>query len=493
MTRLSRDQLFESNSLGLDLAQKSIGGGVSMFGAQAVMFVIQMVGTVVLARILAPEDYGLIAMAAVVVGFAKMFRDAGLSMATVHLQTISHEQISTLFWINTVVVVTLGVVMSLSAPLVAAFYHREELLAITVVLAGAFVVNGLSIQHDALLKRHMRFATIAAENMLAQAANVSVCILLALLGFGYWALAAGPWVSALVTTGFSFNACRWMPGRPRSGTGVRVMLRFGGDVTGFNLANYFARNADNILIGRYIGTEGLGMYSKAYSLFMMPLTQVRGPMTEVAMPVLSSLRSEPERYRRYYLRLVDAMAVLSVPIAALCVIESEFLIRVLLGDAWLGSVPVFRLLAIVGLVQAVESTRGVVLLSLGMSRKHLKWGVVNALVMMAAFAIGIRWGIVGVAGAYVLASYGVLLPNLWYAFAGTPISVRAFFRAIAPSFLLAGLAGIAAVAAHSVSSEWFTRGLCGTITFALVYATLSSGRPSVRENLRYAMKWVKSP
>jgi O-antigen/teichoic acid export membrane protein len=489
--RLHAGQVFESEGLDRDIGARSVGGGLAMFGSQGAMFLVQLAGTVILARLLTPDDYGLIAMTAVVTGFAKMFRDAGLTAATVQSKDISHDQVSTLFWVNMAVIAALGVCILASAPFVAAFYRDGRVTAITAVLAVAFVVNGLSIQHDALLKRHMMFSVIAAENVLALIMNVVACVALAVLGFGYWALVAGPCVSAVVTTGMSFYYCPWIPGRPRRATGARRMLAFGGNVTGFNVANYFSRNMDNILIGRYIGADSLGLYSKAYSLFMLPLTQIRGPMTEVAMPALSSIRFDPERFRQYYLRLVDAMSTLAVPLAAICLVEADFVIRLVLGPKWIAVVPVFRLLAVVGLIQAPESTRAVVLLSLGESRKHLNWGVANAIVTVTAFAIGLRWGIVGVAAGYVAASYLMLFPNLIYSFSGTPVSVSDFLRAVMPAVLAAAAASGAAVGiTYVVHAGWLLEGLAGSVAFVVVYFALSYTRAPVRANLGLLRGWI---
>jgi PST family polysaccharide transporter len=455
-----------------------------MLGAQAAMFVLQLAGTVVLARILTPADYGLIAMTAVVFGLAKVFRDAGLGVATVQRKSIAHDQVSTLFWVNVLVLGVIALVVAATAPLVASFYRAPQVTGITLILSAAFFVNGLSIQHDALLKRHMMFRAVAVENVTAQALNIAASIVLALAGFGYWAIVAGPCVSAVVTTGMSFWLCPWIPGRPKRGTDVRGMLRFGANVTGFNIANYLSRNLDNILVGRYLGAVQLGLYSKAYTLFTQPLQQIRGPIADVAMPVLSALKDQPERYRSYYARFVDVLAMLTVPIGAYCFVEADFLIRVLLGPSWAGVVPVFRVLALVGILQAVESTRGLVLLSQGQSRRHLNWGVANSAILAVAFVVGLPFGIIGVATGYAVASYGVLFPNLVYCFRGTPVTVGTFVRSVAPSLAAAAVASAGAWAVGALLSVgWMAEGVAATLTFGVLYVGLCALRPAARSNV----------
>jgi PST family polysaccharide transporter len=262
---------------------------------------------------------------------------------------------------------------------------------------------------------------------------------------------------------------------------------------GFNLVNYFSRNSDNILIGRFIGAEGLGLYSRAYSIFLMPLQQVRGPLVDVAMPALSALKDEPERFRRYYAHLVDTVSMLSVPLAMFCLVEADFLIHALLGPKWMGVVPVFRILATIGVVQAAEGTRGVVFLSQGLSRRHFKWGVISAVVLVAAFVAGLPFGIVGVAFAYTAASYALLLPSLYYCFAGTPVTVGLFMRALVPSLLFALAAALGALAvtwALGAYGSW--AGIASSAVFMVVYVALAATRSSARRNMSLVMTELRS-
>ena len=450
--------------------------------SQGVSFILQMVGTVVLARLLTPADYGLITMVAVVVNFVTMFKDAGLSMATVQKDNITHEQISTLFWINVFISIALGLCVLVSSPLVAWFYGKPELTAITAVLSISFIFSGLSIQHAALLRRNMRFGSLAIVQIASQVITLTVTILLAFYGWRYWALVGGSLTTAFATVVLTFFFCPWLPGHMQKGTGVRDMLKFGGHLTGFNFINYFSRNADNVLIGRFIGADALGLYARAYNLFMMPISQIRGPLNQVAMPVLSSLKDQPERYVRYYQRLLDIMATLTFPLTIYCAIEAEFLIRLLLGPQWLGAVSVFRILAIAGLIQPIFTTWGVVVLSCGYARRYLIWGSINAVVCVVAFILGIPFGIKGVAGFYTIACYIMVLPTLWACFSGTPIRVSLFFRTLLMPLLLGTLAAAGVVILkYAWGSDSTMSHVYYASIFGIMYIGLSLCRRSVRE------------
>ena len=458
-------------------------------GGQGICLVLQIASTMVLARLLTPADFGLIAMVTVIVNFATMFKDAGLSMATVQKDKISHEQISTLFWINVFISVFLGLCILGGSPLIAWFYGKPELTAVTAVLSLSFILSGLSIQHAALLRRHMHFGNLATVKVASQVIMLSVTIVLALCGYRYWALVGGSLTTAAITTALTFFFCPWVPGRMRKGTGVRDMLKFGGHLTGFEFVNYFARNADNILIGRYIGADALGLYAKAYQLFMMPISQIRGPLTQVAMPVLCSLKDQPERYVKYYQRLLDILATLTIPLTIYCALEADFLIRLLLGSQWVAVVSVFRILAIAGLVQAIASTRGLVLISYGFSKRYFYYGAFSAVLCVVSFIVGIPYGIEGVAASYTIANYLFLVPALFYCFSKTPVTVSLFFKTLFLPLLTGTLAGGGVLLfKHVWPSELFIVHGLSLVLFGLLYIGLSFCRQSIRETWNMFLK-----
>lgn len=413
-----------------DLARKSARGGVVTLSSQAARFALQLASTVVLARLLTPADFGLIGMVSVIVAFGQVLREAGLPTATVQQSNLTVDQASAMFWANAATSVGLGLLLAVSAPLVSRFYGQPELTSVTVVLAVAFALGGLGNQHAALLQRRFFFTSLAVTQIAAQAAYLVVAVVMALTGLGYWSLAGGLVAQALVLLATTLAACRWRPRRPRRGVEAAGMLRFGAGVLGFDIANYFSRNMDNILIGRYLGAAPLGLYSRAYGLFMLPVSQVRAPIGQVALPVLSSLRLEPDRYRHYSQLLLSALGLLIVPMVLLCVWEADLIVRLALGPQWEEAVPVFRILAVGALVQPVASARGLVLLSLGLSQRYFRWGVANAILNVAAFVAGLPFGIKGVAAAYAIVNYAILVPSLHYCFSSTPVRVSDFWRAM---------------------------------------------------------------
>jgi PST family polysaccharide transporter len=491
--RLDPAELFVSGHLSGDLAGKTARGGLSALVSQAAQFLVQAVGVVVLARILTPADYGIVGMVAVFIGLAQVFKDGGLAMGTIQRDEISAEQISTVFWMNVALLGIVGLAVVAAGPLLAAFFRQPELAPVTAVLGLAFIVNGLSVQHDALLRRHMRFTAVAITQVVPLVLSLATSITLALLGWGYWALVAGTVVVAISSTALSYILCPWIPGWVRRGTGALHLLRFGGDLTAFNVFDYFAQNADNILVGRVIGASALGLYSKAYSLFVLPMTQIRVPLSGVAMPVLSSLKSQPERYRRYYRKFLGAVAFATLPLSVYCVLQGDFLIALLLGPKWAGAAPVFRILALASIVQAPASTRGLVLISLGRSRRFLWLGVVNSIVMVIAFVIGLRWGITGVAAAYAAANWLMLIPTLVFAFRGTPVSVGLFFGVLArPGACVVAAAALSLVVYRLTGDTGMIPHAVFFVVFFGTYALLASRSGFLRETWKAFIGGVTS-
>jgi PST family polysaccharide transporter len=239
-------------------------------------------------------------------------------------------------------------------------------------------------------------------------------------------------------------ACGWRPGRPARGAGVRSMLAFGGNFTGFSVINYFARNLDNLLIGRFWGSQQLGLYAKAYQLLLLPIDQINSPVTTVAVPALSRLNDSPERYRRVYLRIMEKVAMLTMPAVALMIAVSDWVVLVVLGPQWAEAGRIFAVLGVAALLQPVNNTTGWLFISQGRTRDMLRWGLVGGMIIIASIVAGLPWGATGVATSYSLVFVCVVTPLL-YSFVGRtgPVRPRDIYATVAPSFCAAAAVGVA--------------------------------------------------
>lgn len=274
------------------------------------------------------------------------------------------------------------------------------------------------------------------------------------------------------------------------------MVAFGADLTGFNFANFFARNLDNILIGRYWGGVQLGLYERAYKLLLFPLTQITNPLSRVMVPALSRMATEPERYRRAYLRVMRLVLFATLPGVAVSIAMADTLIPFLLGAQWSESAPIFAALGFAGLVQPLNNPAGWLFVSQGRSREFLYWGVATAAFAVSAFAIGIAWGALGVAIAYAISEY-IKTPILWwYLGRKGPIRMLDIIRHAWPYVFGAHLALFCVIKlAPRFPEAAFPSLIVGMMlsygVVAALSATTSSGRETLREGVQLLIRTIR--
>lgn len=439
---LTKNEHFQTEHLRDDLRGRSLRGGVATLSGQAVKFILQLASTAILARLLTPDDFGLVAMVAAITGFIMLFKDLGLSMATVQRADITHEQVSTLFWVNVAASSAIMVLTAVIAPVISRFYGEPRLTAITLALAVGILLGGLTVQHQALLSRQMRFKALVVIDIASQSAGIAVAAVSAWLGLGYWALVLMQLMTAGSTATGVWLACSWRPGLPARGTGVRELLAFGGNMTGFSVINYFARNLDNMLIGWWWGAGPLGFYSRAYSLLMLPIGQIVAPISSVANPSLSRLQDDPEKFRSYYLKALSIVAYASMPLIVMLGVFSREIFVLILGSQWLESAEIFQILAVAGFWQPVISTVGWLYVSLNRTRRMAQWGFIASPLIMLSFCIGLHWGARGVAVGYAAVMWLLLGLAFRFALKDTPITPGAVFRTLFRPFVLSAILGI---------------------------------------------------
>ncbi len=427
---------FDTSHLESDLKGRSIRGGAVTIGGQAARFVIHMGSNIVLARLLAPSVFGLVAMVTAVTGFAQLFKDLGLSMATIQKASITQRQISAMFWVNVAVSMLIALLITALAPAVAWFYGEPRLTAITAALALSFLFGGLTVQPQALLRRQMRYGILTAVDVAAMLLGASSAIAAALLGAGYWALVINQLVHAFCVAAGTWIFSRWRPGFIIRNAGIREMLHFGANLTGFNILNYFARNLDNILIGKVWGTVSLGLYTKAYSLLMLPLQQINAPISAVAVPTLSRLQDDPKRYRTYYLKTIRLITSLTMPGMMFLIVMADEVILLLLGPQWSETSRIFMVLGISGLMQPVANSTGWLFISQGRTREMFRWGFIGSGKTVLAILAGLPWGAFGVAVSYT--AVGLVTGPLLYWFVGRtgPVGFRDIYRALGTPLLI---------------------------------------------------------
>ncbi|WP_159600383.1 lipopolysaccharide biosynthesis protein [Agromyces humi] len=387
-----------SPSLG---ASASRGAAVTLSG-QLVRVLIQLCGIVILARLLTPADYGLVAMVTAIVGVAEIFRDFGLSAAAVQAKTLSRHQRDNLFWTNTAIGLVLSLTVLATSGLIAGLYDDPRLQSITAVLSVTFLLNGISTQYRADLNRNLSFFRLSLAEIGGQAAGVASGIVLAVLGFGYWALVAQQVVQAGLTVVLLVAFARWIPGWIHRGESIRSFIGFGASLFGSQLLGYAARNADSVVIGARFGPVDLGLYNRAFQLMMLPLLQINAPSTRVALPVLSRLQDQRERFAAFIsFGQVAMLTIIGVAFAYLGA-QAGSVIAVALGDQWVDATPIFQILLVAGFFQAANYAAYWVFLAKGLARSNFLYALATRPAMVVLIVIGSAWGVYGVAIAYTV-------------------------------------------------------------------------------------------
>lgn len=436
-----------------DLKGTVLRSGLVRLGGQAANFALRLGSIAVLARLLDPHDFGLVAMATVVTGVYQLFTTAGLSSATVQKDTITDEQLSTLFWINVLVGVILALLCAATAPVLAEFYHEPQLLWLTVAMGGGFLLTAVAVQHSALLQRHLRYPVLTLIEILSSLLGVVAAIGMALGGLGYWAVVGMTLVSSAVYAVGVWVAAGWIPGMPRSITAVRSMLSFGGTITLNSLVVYVAYNFEKVLLGRYWGADVLGLYDRGYKLINIPTAELNSAIGGVAFSALSRLQNDPARLKSYFLKGYSLVLSMTLPITIFCAVFVDDIIQVVLGPKWTDAAIIFRLLTPTILIFGIINPLAWLLYSLGLQVRSLKIALVIAPLVITAYIIGLPYGPSGVAFAYSAAMTLWLIPHVVWCLHGTMIYPRDLVLA-AGRPLLAGT--VAAAFAFGVQ-YWFGR------------------------------------
>ncbi len=415
-------EYFDSEEFRANLRKHAVRGAGATLITQFSSFLIHIVGVAFLARLLTPDDFGLVAMATAIYVFFRLLRNFGLTDATIQEKELNHRKVSTLFWVNAVFSVLITLAFIALGPVIAWFYNDPRITGIAAVLSLDLFFGGLATQHRALLKRTFQFYRNAAIEIPAALAGFGAAIFLAWRGWGYWAIVMRWPVSALVEFLTAWTYCRWRPGLPTRGVGIMPMIRFGMNMLGNFSVGYFSTYLDKILIGWRYGSLSLGFYDRAYQLFMAPAQNMATPLTHVAVATLSKLRDEPEKYRRYYLNAVSSIAFIGFPLSAILTVMSNDVVRLLLGPQWGQTARIFSVFGLAIGIQMIYATNAWLHISLGRSDRWFRWSIWGTLGTTVSYLVGLPFGPFGVVIAYTATTYILTGPCLWYA--GQPINLK---------------------------------------------------------------------
>ncbi len=404
--------------------------GLAQVGVQLASLAI----SVILTRLLSPQDFGLIAMIVAFTGFAAVFSDMGFGAALVQQLDLQQHHKNAVFWLSVGTGALITLIIFVAAPYIASFYGVPALQPLTVALSVIFFINAFATVKVALLQKTMNFRPLATAQLTATVLSGLLAIYLAFSGFGVWSLVAMSVASAMVYVVVLWIIAPWRPDLSLRWDALRDLSKFSRNLLGFSIFNYWARNGDNLLIGRYVGSAALGIYARSYSILLLPVWQVSGVISNVMFPALSSIQKDVERVREMYLSSLSVISLVTFPLTLGLLVVSRSFVLALFGDKWAGMIPILQVFSLLAVIQSISTTVGWIYQSQGRTDIMFRWGLLAGSIYVISFVVGLRWGAVGVAVAYTIANF-----LLWYPTWSVParlidLNFVTMLRRLAPTF-----------------------------------------------------------
>jgi PST family polysaccharide transporter len=479
-------RLFGPRPVMPELDGASIRGGAAMFLANVGARVVRLVSMLVLARLLTPADFGVLAVVMAYVGVAGLLYELGLATATVQRSTLTSQQVSALFWINTGAGAGLAVGGLLAAPWLGRLYGDPRIEVTCELLALRPLLGALGVQHLALLQRAMRFRESAAIGLFATAVGSAASVLLAWQGWSFVALALGSLIASAITVALAWIVCPWRPGRPRMDPAVREMVGYGAYLVGFGFLGTLGTGLHSMLLALVADVESAGLYQRAYSLLQLLQGLTLGAVAAVAMSALSQLQGQPEAFRLYYLRCATFLATVCAPAAAAGLLFADELMRVLFGPQWVASGPLFAIMCVGLVCYALSYSTGWIYLATGQVRRMMHWGVIGWAGVIVGTLIGLPLGLRGLAIAQTVSMVLIVVPCLAMAFRGTQITLGSLWLSIWRPLLAALVAaGVTALARGMLPEAALPRLAVGVSLFGGIYLLLLSEALGQRPQLLF--------
>lgn len=459
-------------------------------GAQFLGQTLHIVIRLILARLLVPADFGLVAMAMVFLSLTPLVTDLGVGNALTQRQELTEAHRSTAFWLTLAVALVLFIAFVVTAPWVGLFFREPMVVPIVRVLALSFLLGAPESIYAALLRRRFRFKILGLRRIVATAIGGACGIAAALWGLGVWALVLHTLVSTILGSALLAWQARWLPRLTFSRQAARELWGFGRWVTGSRLLNHANRTADNLLVGRFLGSTALGLYSFSYQAVLLPLTYVARPIASVSFPSFAVMQDDPPRCARAFLRTLELITVIAWPLAALGAFASPAVIPQVVGPEWNDAIPVFRLLSGVAALHAFMNLAAPLFDGLGHPGWGFRWTLLVLSLNLTGFVVGLSWGVTGVA-AGLLAATILQMPCQWWILQSLlPLSFRQLSGLFLRGVTLFGATGGAWLLTdrHVISAETLpglvaALFLTGILSLGAAFLLFPKARHSVRRIL----------
>lgn len=414
--------------------------------ANIVQQIVSLIGLVVFAKLLSPHDFGTFSILMIFIGFLAIFSDMGTSAALIHIQEPSQNLLSSIFFLNILIGTTLTLLLGLSASAIANYFHNPDLKVLLQIVSVNFIVLSLGIVQKSLFEKEMAFKILSLLNSIAILLGLIGGLIAAAMGLGVYSLVIQLIINSLLSIAMIWYFSSWRPDWYFSWGEIKKIWSYTSHLSVFTIINYFSKNADNFLIGKYLSSSALGVYSLAYRIMLYPLQNISITLMKVLFPAFSTLQNDNEKFKKIYLQVIFALALITFPIMTGLMATALPLVDVVFGDKWQGLGMLLIILAPSGLLRSIYSTVGALFMAKGNTNTQLKLGTANAILTVIGFIIGLQWGINGVALAYLIVNIGMLYPTFYISWKQIELNVSQGLAVLLPLFFIASFMGIATYA-----------------------------------------------
>ncbi len=413
-----------------------------------------MVTITVLARLLGPDEFGVVGYATLAIAYLSVLQDLGLSHALIQRRTNIEEASDTVFTSNLLVGMTLTLIIYVTAPFIAVFFHEPRVELLMRVLGVSFTIEALGSAHLALLRRDLNFRRKLIPDLGRALVKGVVSISLALLGYGVWSLVIGQIAGAVTSAVLAWMSCPWRPRLHINTSLIRSMLTFGIPLIAIDILSAIGSNLDFTLIGRLLGDTALGLYTMAYRIPELAITSIWNVLAQVLFPAYSSVQHDMRLLTKGFLATIRYLQIVIVPISLTIIILADPLVHALLGPDWVEAIPVFRLIAVSSLIHSIGTNVGDVYKAIGRPNILWKLGIINIAVLAICMVVGVRYGLIGVGVGHIITALQVMALRLYFATRILDISLRDIWHQIRPSFTAGMALCLAALPVYALTGDF---------------------------------------
>ncbi|NJN10971.1 MAG: MOP flippase family protein [Richelia sp. RM2_1_2] len=427
-----------------------------------------------LARLLDPKAFGIVALASVFIDFVQLFIDQGFSQAIIQRENLEQEHLNSAFWINLGIGLLLTILTLSFADFIANGFNEPALTPVIRWLSVGFLLSSLSKVQEAILQRELNFKALASRSLFASVISGIVGVTMAFMGWGVWSLVSKLLIFAIIQTILVWWVSDWRPTFKVSLAHFKDIFSFAINILGWRIFNFLNRRSDDFLIGYFLGTTALGYYNIAYRLLIMITELLVGVSQRVAMPAFSRLQAEPQRLRNAFYKVTQFTSLISFPIFLGIAALAPQLIRLSLGEAWNQSVPIMQILAFAGILHSISDFNDSIMFAVGKPSWNLKFKVLSSVVTLSCFFVAVRWGIVAVSLAYVISSYLLYPISIWLVYKLIKLDPKKYVEQFKVSFfatvfMVSSILGFQYMIANSINMNMLLSVSLSSIIGLFVY------------------------